>query len=257
MSGIFAIARHSFKELIRKKDFYVLLFLFAGLAFFFYNETFFGVEDTSRYLKDIGFSIIILFSMVIAVSFSAKQIPSETESKTIYPLLAKPVSRTSFILGKFLGSLLISIIAFSVFYALYLGAIMAKGEGVGIVLILQSYLFSVLLLMFLSAISIFFSLFLTISANFTITFILYFFAYWYNDSLKDMILSSSGKVSYLLYSALYYLIPHFEFYDTRIRLVHLWDPLPLWVVASVTVYTVIYVSLVTWLANTVFKRKSL
>ena len=195
--------------------------------------------------------------MIIAVSFSAKQIPSEIESKTIYPLLAKPVSRIYFILGKFLGSLLISIIAFSVFYALYVGAIMVKGEGAGIILMLQSYLFSVLLLAFLSALAMFFSLFLTISANFTIIFILYFFTYWYNDTLKDLIVSSSQKVPYLLYSALYYLIPHFEFYDTRIRLVHMWDPLPLWVITSVTVYTVIYISLVIWLATSLFKRKSL
>ena len=256
MNKIFILARHTFKELVRKKDFYVLLLLFAGLAVFFYSETFFGVEGISRYLKDVGFSFVILFSMIIAVSFSAKQIPQELESKTVYPLLAKPISRTQFVLGKFLGSLFISIITFTAFYALYLTFIISKGESAGPVLILQSYLLSILLLAFLSSFAILFSLFFTVSANIVITFLLYFFIYWYNGTLRELLLFSSQKISYV-YNALYYILPHFEFYDMRIRLVHLWDPLPLWVITSIAIYTAFYMALIIWLAGAIFKRKSL
>ena len=256
MKQILILARHTIKELIRKKDFYVLLFLFIALALFLYNEKFFGVEDVSRYMKDLGFSFIILFSMIIAVTFSAKQIPGEMESKTVYPLLAKPVSRRHFILGKFLGSVFISGITFTVFYLLYLGAILAKGEGAYFALLAQGYVFSIFLLALLSSFAILFSLFLTVSANLTLVFILYFFIYWYNGFLKDLIASSPGKISYA-YGILYYILPHFEFYDTRIRLVHLWDPLPLWVVIGVSVYTFLYIALVIWAANAIFKRKSL
>lgn len=256
MIKIFTLARHTFKELLRKKDFYVLLFLFIGLAVFFYSQSFFGVSDISRYLKDMGFSIIILFSMIIAVTFSAKQIPSEIESKTIYPLLAKPISRTHFILGKFVGSLFISIISFTVFYLLYLTIIFARGEGASIVLMAQVYLLSILLLALLSSIAFLFSLFFTIAANVTVTFLLYFVIYWCNGMLKDLILSSSQKVSYA-YTFLYYLLPHFEFYDARVRLVHLWDPLPLWVIAAITIYTLLYIWIIISISSTVFKRKGL
>ncbi len=256
LSKIFALAAHAFKELVRKKDFYVFLFLFLGLVFFFYNESFFGMRGVSRYLKDIGFSLITLFSIIIAVSFAAKQIPSEIESKTIYPLLAKPVSRTHLILGKFLGSFFISGIAFTAFYLIYLSFIFARGEAANAVLLAQSYLFSIFLLGLLSAIAVFFSLFFTVAANLTVTLLLYFFIYWYNGILRELILSSPKTLS-RLYGALYYLLPHFEFYDTRIRLVHLWDPLPAWVVISVFIYTLIYISLMIWAACSVFKRKSL
>ena len=256
MSKIFILAGHTFKELIRKKDFYVLLFLFFGLILFFYNETFLGVADVSRYLKDVGFSFIILFSMIIAVSFSAKQIPSEIESKTVYPILAKPVSRTQFILGKFAGSILISTITFTVFYMVFLSFIFAKGEAASLCLVAQSYLFSILLLSLISSISVLFSLFLTVAANITITLLLYFFIYWYNGMLKGLISQASGKMS-IVYNALYYILPHFEFYDTKIRLVHLWDPLPGWVVISVLIYTFLYISLIIWLAGAIFKRKGL
>lgn len=257
MSSIFVVAGHSFKELVRKKDFYVLLFLFCGLVAFFYNKAFFGVSDVSRYLKDAGYTLIMLFSMIICITFSAKQIPSEIESKTIYPLLAKPISRTHFVLGKFFGSVAISVSSFSLFYLLYLSVIIVKGEGALSILILQAYLFSMLLLLLLSAITVFFSMFLTVSANITLSFLIYFLTYCYNDVAYAYLLRSNGRFLSVFNGILYYLLPHFEFYNIKIRLVHVWDPLPAWVVLTVIVYTLLYVSGVMGLACLVFKRKNL
>ena len=256
MSKIFILAHHTIKELLRKKDFYILIILFVGLAAFFYSETFFGIKNISRYLKDIGLSLVSLFSMIITITFSAKQIPAEIETKTIYPLLAKPVSRTQFILGKFIGSLFIAIISFTAFYGLYLSFIFSKGESTSIILILQYYWLTILLLGLLSSFAIFFSLFFTISANIAITFLLYFFMFWYNESLRKLFVLSKAKMAYV-YTLLYYILPHFEFYDLRIRLVHLWEPLPLWVMSSISIYTVIYTALILWLTSMIFKRKSL
>ncbi|MFH1061853.1 MAG: ABC transporter permease subunit [Candidatus Omnitrophota bacterium] len=256
MNKILILARHTIKELLRKKDFYILIILFAGLAAFFYSETFFGIKDISRYLKDIGLSLVSFFSLIITISFSAKQIPAEIESKTIYPLLAKPVSRTQFILGKFVGSLFISVISFSAFYCLYLIFILSKGEHTSLILLAQYYWLSLLLLALLSSFAILFSLFLTISANIAISFSLYFFMFWYNEALRKILVLASGKLTYL-YSLLYYILPHFEFYDLRIRLIHLWEPLPLWTITAISIYTVLYTGLIIWITSMLFKRKSL
>ncbi|MBN1353815.1 MAG: ABC transporter permease subunit [Candidatus Omnitrophica bacterium] len=256
MTKVFIIAKHTFKELVRKKDFYVLLFLFLGVALFLYNETFFGIEDISRYLKDVGLSLIVLFSVVISITFAAKQIPQEIESRTIYPLLAKPISRTQLILGKFFGGLLISVISFTSFYILYLVLIFTKGEGAGIMLVLQTYFLTVLLLCLISAFTVLFSLLFTVSANITLVLLLYFFIYWYNGFLKNILLNSGQKIS-TVYAFLYYILPHFEFYDMRVRLVHEWDALGGWVVLSIFLYTVIYIFLMIWAACALFKRKNL
>ena len=256
LNQIRLIACHSFKELVRKKDFYVFLFLLLALLVFFFNESFFGVENTSRYLKDLGFSLILIFSLVIAVTFSSRQIPSELETKTIYPLLSKPVSRDQFVLGKFAGGLFLSIASFTVFYAVYLVVIFTKGEGASPVLLIQAYLLSVYLIAFLSSIAIFFSMFLSVSANVTITFLLYFLIIWYNGTLKDLLLSPQLNLSFF-YSFLYYILPHFEFYDIKTRIIHLWEPLPLWVLGYVTIYTLLYVSLLMGLSCLTFRKKSL
>ncbi len=250
------IAKQCFLELARKKDFYVLILLFVGLSAFFYGQSFSGINDASRYLKDIGYSLIILFSMIIAVTFSAKQLPAEMGSKTIYPLLAKPVSRAELLLGKYLGSLVISSVSFTVFYMLYLIFVMSKGEGAGFTLILQSYALSILLLALISSFSVFFSLFFTIGANITITFLLYFSIYWYNGMLRDALLLSPGEASYL-YNILYYILPHFEFYDMRTRFVHLWGPLPLWAFSSIILYTGIYVLAIFNASRIVFGKRNI
>lgn len=250
------LAQHTIKELLRKKDFYFLIILFLGSAAFFYSETFFGINDISRYLKDIGLSLVSLFSMIITITFTAKQIPAEIESKTIYPLLAKPVSRTQFILGKFVGSLFISLISFTAFYGLYLCFIFSKGEATSLILLSQYYILSILLLSLLAGFSLLFSLFFTISANISLVFLLYFFMFWYNESLKKLIILANDKLIYI-YNLLYYILPHFEFYDIRIRLIHLWEPLPIGVMTSIAIYTVIYTALIIRLTIIIFKRKNL
>jgi len=256
MKTVFLLARHSFKELVRKKDFYVLLFLLIGLIIFFYNKTFFGTADASRYLKDIGYSLVMICSIILCVTFTAKQIPSELESKTIYPLLAKPVSRDQLVWGKFLGGLFMSAASFTIFFIVYLIFINLKGEGVKGILMFQAYIFSLCLFTLLSAVTVFFSMFLTLSANITLTLLLFFYFSWYNESLRSLLLDETLKMR-LFYNLLFYALPHFEFFDMKTRLAHSWDPIPLWIFVSVIAYTLIYSTLLVISSSALFRRKNL
>lgn len=256
MNKIFIIASYSLKELVRKKDFYVFFVLLGILMAFFYTESFFGAANVSSYLKDIGLSLLLLFTIIITLSFSAKQLPTEIESKTIYSLLSKPVSRTDVVLGKFTGSLFISWGSFSVFYAFFVTSAFLKDPSAPAAIFIQIYIFSLFLLALLSAFSVLFSLFLTISANMTVTLCLYFMTYWFGSSLRDMLLAPGQAFTPVL-NAVYYIIPHFEFYDLRIRLVHGWDAVPLWVMSAVAVYTLLYTSALLWITSVLFAKKDL
>ncbi len=256
MKKVLIIALYSLKELTRKKDFYVFFILLGILMAFFYTESFFGAANVSSYLKDIGLSILLLFSIIITLSFSAKQLPAEIESKTIYSLLSKPVSRTDVILGKFTGSLFISLGSLTVFYLFFVIAVYLKDPGTPALIFIQIYIFSIFLLAMLSTFSILFSLFLTISANMTVTLCLYFLTYWFGAKLRDLLLDPHRTFAPVL-TAVYYIMPHFEFYDLRIRLVHGWDPVPLWVMSSVTIYTLLYTSALLWISSVLFAKKDL
>jgi Cu-processing system permease protein len=254
MRAVRAIARVVVKELIRKKDLYVLVMLMLTLLGFLFYQDFFGIEDISRYIKDMGYSLVTFFSFIIAVTFAARQIPREMEARTIYPLLAKPVTRYEVILGKFAGGAVVSTSAFSLFYGIFVFFCSIAGGPIDTVLLVQGYIMGLFFLVLVTALVIFFSSFLTISANVTLTFLLYIMIMGSSGQLRNMALFSEGAASFL-YGTLYYLMPHFEFFDLRVRIAHSWDPLPGWVVVAVSLYTVIYCWGLLYLSAAIFKRK--
>lgn len=256
MKAIKALAYGMIMELVRKKDFYVLLIFLLVLLGMLSYQNFFEVEGIERFIRDFGYSLVMMFSIVITVTFAAKQMPSEFDSRTIYPLLAKPVSRFTVILGKFTGSVAVSLIAFALFYGVYLLFYFSGGSTGDYLLIFQAFLFGIFCLCLIAALVMFFSTFLTLSANVTLSLLIYVMLTNFSNTLRDCTLFTKGAVS-LIFGTLYYLIPHFDFFDLRIRLTHAWDPLPAWVVVSVALYTAIYCSALLYFAGEIFRRKKL
>ena len=103
MNNVFALAGVVIKELYRRKDFYVLFVMTALLTLLLGAMRFFDNADIVRFIKEICLMLIWISSLVIAITTAARQIPAERESRTIFPLLAKPVSRWELIAGKFAG----------------------------------------------------------------------------------------------------------------------------------------------------------
>ena len=256
MRQICILAQNTIKALIRKKDFYVFLIMLGLLFLFLVSENFFGLQNVSRHIKDIGFFFLWFFSFIIAVTFAAKQLPEEIDSKAALPLLAKPVSRGQLLIGRFLGSLLAASLAYTIFFLLYIWIVSLKGEGIGPALVIQAYILGICFLGLVCAISMLLSLCFTLSTAIILSFIVYFYVMWFADGFRAIVVSSSGLSSILL-NICYYLTPHYEFYDLRTRLTHSWDALPLWVVCFLVIYSILYASLVLYISYTKLKRKVL
>src|SRR6185312_3750231 len=116
MNNALAIASIVVKELYRRKDFYVLFVLTAVITLLMRSLNFFNDDKIVRYLKEICLLLIWISALAIAVGTSARQIPSERENRTIFPLLAKPVTRWHVVVGKFMGCWLACGAALVVFY---------------------------------------------------------------------------------------------------------------------------------------------
>src|SRR5581483_2062177 len=127
MSTVWAVSNVVIKEMYRRKDFYVLLILTALITVLMASVKFFHDDAIVRYVKEICLDLIWISSLVIAISAMARQIPVEKEQRTIFPLLAKPVSRTQLLAGKFLGCWLACGIALACFY-LFLAAVSFSRE---------------------------------------------------------------------------------------------------------------------------------
>src|SRR5436190_1764845 len=119
MKTTVALAGIVIKELYRRKDFYVLFVLTALITLILGAVKFFNDEHIVRYLKEICLLLIWISALVIAIVTTARQIPAERENRTIFPLLAKPVSRAEVVLGKFFGCWFACGIALLVFYVFF------------------------------------------------------------------------------------------------------------------------------------------
>ena len=107
LRGTWAIGWNTFTELVRMKVFYFLL-IFALLIIG--NSAFvakFSFQEQFQMLKDISLGAMAVFTSLLAILATANFLPKDMEDRTIYTILAKPVPRFSYLLGKLLGILLL------------------------------------------------------------------------------------------------------------------------------------------------------
>ena len=114
-----AIAAVTWTELVRLKVFYFLVIfalLVIGNSFFLAR---FSFEEEFQMLKDIALGAMSIFSSLLAILATATLLPKDREDRTIYTILAKPVSRTEYLLGKLAGVFLLLALAVLLMGALF------------------------------------------------------------------------------------------------------------------------------------------
>lgn len=121
---VIALAQNTLLELVRMRVFYFML-LFAllviGSSLFTVQ---FSFQEQFQVLKDVGLGAISIFSWLLGLLCTALLLPKDTEDRTLYTILAKPVPRFEYLLGKLLGVFLligISVILMSLLFAGVLG----------------------------------------------------------------------------------------------------------------------------------------
>src|SRR5947209_19643984 len=120
---IFAITANTLTELARQKVFYVLL-IFAlvliGSSVFMARFTF---QQEFQILKDISLGAMSIFSSLLAIVATARLISQDVEDRTIYTILAKPVPRFEYVLGKLGGVVLLVSLSIAMMGVLFAGVL--------------------------------------------------------------------------------------------------------------------------------------
>jgi hypothetical protein len=117
---IAAITLNTLTELTRQKVFYVLLIfalLLIGSSMFMARLAF---QQEFQILKDVSLGAMSLFTSLLAIVATARLIPQDIEDRTVYTILAKPVPRFEYVLGKLAGVLLLLAISTLVMSAMFL-----------------------------------------------------------------------------------------------------------------------------------------
>lgn len=130
LSRVWALALNTLTELTRQKIFYFLL-LFALLIIG--NSAFaarFSFAEEFQMLKDVALGAMSIFSSLLAILATAMLLPRDIEDRTLYTILAKPVPRFEYLLGKLAGVLFLLLIAVGVMALLFLAVLYFREQTV-------------------------------------------------------------------------------------------------------------------------------
>jgi ABC-2 type transport system permease protein len=127
---VLAITLNTLTELTRLKVFYVLLvfaLLLIGSSIFMAQFTF---QQEFQILKDVSLGAMSIFTSLLAIVATARLIPQDIEDRTVYTILAKPVPRFEYVLGKIAGVLLLLAISTLVMSAAFFLVLYAREQTV-------------------------------------------------------------------------------------------------------------------------------
>ncbi len=214
MKKILSIAHYTFIESVRNKVFYILVFFGAVIVFASLLLAALGGEQPQRILLDVGLNAIEIFAL-LTVSFSAVTLVlEEMESKTVYLVLTRPISRAAYLTGRYIGLMLAVYAGMLVMAIMHL--VLLRLEGWQFVM---RYPLAILLsagkITIIGSLALFFSLFST-SAVSSISFTFFF---WVLGHFTDEMNFLSSKISNVfvkvLLKAVYFLTPNLQFFNLR------------------------------------------
>lgn len=128
-AAVAAIALNTFREAIRDRVLYLLLvfaLLLIGVSRLLSLLT---VGDEEKIIKDVGLSAISLFGVLTAVFVGVSLVFKEIERRTVYTLLANPVRRWQFLVGKYAGLLAVLCMNVGLMSLALVGVLLARGES--------------------------------------------------------------------------------------------------------------------------------
>lgn len=248
-----AVAWNTFREAIRDKILYNLVFfslIIMGVSTFFGQLT---LGKRIKIIQDVSLASMSIFGLLIAIFVGIGLVYKEIQRRTIYTLLAKPISRTQFLVGKFLG-LTLTIFLNVAFMAAVLLTLTVIFSGTGVNWELGKAVLLILVeLTLVTAVAVFFSTFSTptLSAMFTLG--VYIIGHFSYDLWVLARISEDAPLRYLMYF-IHYLLPNLEKFDVKGLVVHgipiAWDYI-LWSV----LYGLLYVVLLMTAAGEIFRRR--
>jgi ABC-type transport system involved in multi-copper enzyme maturation permease subunit len=101
-----AIALNTYREAVRARILLGLAALALATALYSIAVGEFALKNASRVVADLGAASISIYAILVAIVIGATSLYRELEQKTILPILARPIRRSEYIVGKYAGTLL-------------------------------------------------------------------------------------------------------------------------------------------------------
>jgi ABC-type transport system involved in multi-copper enzyme maturation permease subunit len=251
-----ALARGVLLESLRRKDLWVIAILGFLIMMAAGALGVFGIDGLQVFVKDLAVSVLGAFSTVVAVLTSSRLLPDEIKQRTLYPLLSRPISRLDLLIGKLLGAVIVTWIAFLLLAGLT-GLALASFHVPFEPIMLQYLVCKMMGLVVICAVSLALSAYMTPAAAATMSFVLAFGSSMMVRGLTMAYASASGPMQGV-FKFVNALLPQFSLFDLGGRASNVgWAPVGAWVVGSLALYMFVYSSAMVTVAWAKFRKQAI
>lgn len=249
---IWAIALNTYRETIRDKVLYLLL-VFAALSIISSRILgYISIGDDMKMVVDISLASISIFGALIAVFVGTSLVYKEIDKRTLYTIISRPIDRYEFVLGKYLGLVMligVTTILMTLFSALY---ILILGGNIGLIFF-EAVLLIYWKLLLITAFSVLLSSLTSPILGAIIVLSAYVFGHG-TGILIDLPPQLQGTLTETFMAATYFILPNlsnFDIWKEYANGVEISQAYVLWTLLYGTIYT----ALLLYLATVVFENK--
>jgi Cu-processing system permease protein len=264
--AIALVALHVFRDSVRER----VLFSIVAFAVLLMAASYLIGQLTAgqdiKIIKDLGLAAMSLLGLFIAIFIGVGLVAREIDRRSIYAVLAKPVRRHEFIIGKYLGlvgTLLVNLAVMAIAYYLvlaYLGSTLpaatvaaspAPPADPRLLLAIAMIGFELALV---TAVALFWSTFSSSALmSVGLTAGLYI-AGQFGADLKNMQDVVASPVAVMVGKGLYYVLPNFAAFDIKAQVVHAL-PIERGYVLLTSGYAAVYIALLLVASVMIFSRR--
>ena len=254
LSRILSITKNTFREAVRDRVLYnlVLFVLLIIACAILLGDLTDGQE--ARTIVNVGLNAMLLFGTFIAIFVGVGLVSKEIEKRTVFAVFSKPVSRSEFVVGKYLGLCLTLLVNVCVMGAgITLALLYVRNSGLA-GSIWGSIFLVFLELIIITAVAILFSSFSSPALSALLTFFIFIIGHL-SASLRDLGAGLGSATATYLFEAIYYLLPNLAHYSFRTEAANGMVPNGAMIVGGIA-YAVVYVAILLTVAVLVFSRRN-
>jgi len=157
---IWAIALNTFREAARIRVLYGILVLVVGANLLAIVLGEMVTNEQARVARDIGITGISLFGSLTAIFLGVFLLYTEVQRRTIHAIVSKPIERWEFVVGKYLGMVLVLTVLVALFAVAMVVMLLIQDVGVSTA-VLKAIVLAWFEVLTVAAIAVFFSSFST------------------------------------------------------------------------------------------------
>lgn len=251
---IYIIARYTLSELYKSRILVNTFLIGLGILLTTYVASEFSYGVPQKIALDFGVGITSLITVVISILMGVSLISKEIENRTLYMILSRPISRTTFIVGRILGMisllitniLILNMISFSLYF--YMGGVYSD-------LLVWTTVFSVLECSIVLSAVVFFSL-ITNNVLAVMNTVVLFIAGHSIATLSQLSFVKHTPELNVVVKGLSYVIPNFSKLNIKQYLIYR-NSLSLEYLTSSFCYGLIYLIIIIISSTIIFNRKNL